>query len=701
MKLTNHTKMRVIALIMAILAIASTFLVSCNNQTGNTEGEGTPNETPAETPAETPDDKPKYNVITIAEALELCGEPGDITTERYYIRGTIETVTNAQYGAMIIKDETGSISVYGTYGHDGEKTYTELDYQPVKGDEVLLHCILQNYNGTKEVKNARLIEYVNNQGNIDISNYTPASVTEARNAAKGAWLKVDGVVARITYANGMKPNGFILVDEGASIYVYDADAAQRVKIGNKVEIAGEKDYWILDSEQANAQKFGYKGCNQLTKVTLVSNDGNTDNVFNTSWIEESTVRDIVEAPVSEDITTKIFKVTTLVKKVPGSGFVNYYFYDLDGETGTYTYTQCNGSDFAWLDQFDGKICTVYLMALNAKSTSTGCNFRFLPVEVYDEGFKFDVNDTAEHVVKYYGLGQFKTNYTGNPQLEVLTKVSSELLGFKDAAISYTSDNTASVAFTEKNGVLVMDCLATGKAKVTVSVTYNGKTYSETIEISVTDPASITHTDVKTAIGATVGDIVTVKGIVGPSLVNKNGFYLIDETGMIAVIVNDKAILGGLEVGQEVILKGKRDLFHSKDGNHYGQTCITAATVEANLYGKYDYNTSNFIKDRTLADIYNLNVSEDHTTEAYIVKATVKVEVATYYTNIKLTDGTINLSLYCSSADQYSFLKAYDGQEITVEIAPCNWNDKKYYTGCVLALITSDGKTINTLNFDVN
>ena len=95
------------------------------------------------------------------------------------------------------------------------------------------------------------------------------------------------------------------------------------------------------------------------------------------------------------------------------------------------------------------------------------------------------------------------------------------------------------------------------------------------------------------------------------------------------------------------------------------------------------------------------MSEDHTTEAYIVKATVKVEVATYYTNIKLTDGTINLSLYCSSADQYSFLKAYDGQEITVEIAPCNWNDKKYYTGCVLALITSDGKTINTLNFDVN
>ena len=368
--------LRLLSLALITVVIMASVLVSCQIDGGGIE---TPTDTPAETPEETPE-APKYETITIAQALELCGEPGNITTERYYIRATIKTMKNAQYGQMVIEDETGSIEVYGTYSADGELTYTELEYQPVKGDEVLLHCILQNYNGTKEVKNARLIEYVNNQENIDVSDYKSATITEARAAETGATLKVKGVVARITYANGMKPNGFILVDNGASIYVYDMDAAQRVKIGNTVEIAGTKDFWILDTEKESADKFGYKGCNQITNVTLVSNDnGNT--AFDTSWITESTVKDIIETPVSEDITTQIYKVNALVKKVPGTGFVNYYFYDLDGETGAYTYTQCNGGDFEWLDAFDGKICTVYLTALNAKSQGSSCFFRLLPVAV--------------------------------------------------------------------------------------------------------------------------------------------------------------------------------------------------------------------------------------------------------------------------------------------------------------------------------
>ena len=165
---------------------------------GETEGETEPG-TEADTEADTEDTTeveteggdepaPEIQVITIAEALEICGEPGNITTERYYIRGIIQTIKNGSYGQMVIADETGSIDVYGTYSADGELTYTQLEYQPVKGDEVLLHCILQNYNGTKEVKNARLIEYKNNQADIDVSQYTEATLSEARDAETGANL---------------------------------------------------------------------------------------------------------------------------------------------------------------------------------------------------------------------------------------------------------------------------------------------------------------------------------------------------------------------------------------------------------------------------------------------------------------------------------------------------------------------------------
>ncbi len=735
MKLTNFPYLRTLALVMAMLMLVSAVLVSCTGENDDPKETTTEQSTNADTNKDTTaedttledatnepetnenettepgthepgtddgsSDQPEITVITIAEALELCGEPGNITTERYYIRGIVETVTNGQYGAMVIKDDTGSIPVYGTYSADGSLTFTELEYQPAKGDEVLLHCILQNYNGTKEVKNARLIEYKNNQSDIDVSAYTAATITEARAAEKGALLKISGVVARITYANGMKPSGFILVDNGASIYVYDGDAAQRVAIGNKVEVAGTKDMWILDSEMDGAAKFGYKGCNQITDCVLVSNDeGN--NAFDTSWITETTVKEIMNIPVTEDITTLVYKVNALVKKVPGNGFTNYYFFDLDGETGTYTYTQCNGSDFEWLDEFDGKICTVYLTALNAKSSGTSCFFRFLPISVIDEGYQFDTNNAPAYVLEYHVMDLFKTEYTGNPMMEVPTSVSSELLGFENAVISYASGNDKSVRFTEQEGKLVMECLATGTATVTVTVTYNGKTASDTVEISVTDPAVTDATDVKTAIDAELNAEVTVMGIVGPSLVNRDGFYLIDETGLISVVVADVTTLGEIEPGQQIVIKGKRDKFHNGTGTHAGQTAITAATVVANYYGNYEYDTSNFVTDKTLADFYGLNASVDYSTTVFVLKATVVFNETAYYTNCQLTgEGVDKVTLYCSSGKQYGFLKQFAGQEVTLEIAACNWNNKTFWAGCVLSVITEDGKVINTLNFDNN
>ena len=704
MKTSTMKLVRLIALMLAVLAIASTALVACT--TDETPNETTPNNSGDVTPPPAGgDDTPKYNVITIAEALELCGEPGNITTERYYIRGTIKTMKNAQYGQMVIEDETGSIEVYGTYSADGEKTYPELEYSPVKGDEVLLHCILQNYNGTKEVKNARLIEYKNNQGNIDVSSYTPATITEARAAEKGATLKIKGVVARITYANGMKPNGFILVDNGASIYVYDMDAAQRVKVGNTVEVAGTKDFWILADEKESADKFGYKGCNQLTEVTLVSNDnGNT--AFDTSWIEETTVKELIETPVSEDITTNIYKVTALVKKVPGNGFTNYYFFDLDGETGAYTYTQCNGNDFAWLDEFDGKICTVYITALNAKSAASSCFFRLLPIAVYDEGFTFDLSKTAEHVVKYCGVGQFMASYTGDPAMELTTQVASTLLGFEGAALSYASSDESVVYFTTENGKTTFHCGAAGKATVTVTATYNGTSYSETVEIEVAANADVDSITVSDAILAPIDTNVTVKGIVGPSVVNKNGFYLFGEDGsVIAVLVNSTDELVGLEIGHEIVITGMRERYIKDDNNATrGQTCIVNATVVANYYGNHEYSTEKFVTDSTVEEFYALDKTVDYSTTVYVLTVKVERTSGAYSSNYNLystTSGTY-ISLYCSGAGQYDpLLKQFVGQTVTIEIAPCNWNDKNYWRGCVLAVRTEDGKVYNQLNFDAN
>lgn len=635
---------------------------------------------------------PQYDVISIERALELCGAEGNVTTERYYIRATIESITNPAYGAMVITDGTHSISVYNTAG------YADMEDKPYKGDEVLLHCILQNFNGKKEIKAADLIEFKHVQIEVDESQYTDMSIADARTAAEGTKVKVDGVVAQITYANGKIPSGVILADDTGSIYVYDGNIAGRAKIGNTVTVLGAKTWWILEDETNNAQKFGYKGCCQLEDATLVSITNDVKD-FEKSWITETTVKEILENPVSNDITAKIFKVNALVKKAEGTGFTNYYFNDLDGKTGSYTYTQCNGSDFAWLDPFDGKICTVYLMVLNAKSSASGCVYRFLPVAVSDDGFTFDTANAAQFAVKYYGVDQFLPDYSGNPELEVITSVSSDLLGFENATLSYASSDKSVVDFKTEGGKTVMHCLSTGKATVTITGSYGGKTYEQTVEIS----AQIAVEEVKAptvaeTIAATVGQEVTVKGIVGPSLVNKVGFYLIDETGIIAVLT-DEATMATVEIGQEVVLSGVRHL-NTKDKD-YGQTCIKDAKVVTNNYGDHDYNTDFFVTDKTLADFYALDVNTDYTTTVYVLKATVVVEEKQYYTNILLSDGSEDqVRLYCSSANQYNWLKAFAGQEVTVEMAACNWNSKDYYTGCVLAVRNADGtKTLNELNFN--
>ena len=662
------------------------------------KGEGT--ETP-DTPA-TPD-IPADSYITIAQALELCGESGNVTEGRYYIRAIVESVLNPAYGEMMIKDETGSIYVYGTYSADGSTTFANLPEKPVKGDEVVLHCILQNHNGDKEVKNARLIEFTSNAGNFDASNYTEMTINEARDVAVGTMVKVEGVVAKITYANGMKPSGVYLVDGTNSIYIYDNDIAGQVAIGNTISVAGSKAYWILETEQNAAKKHGYGGCNQLEDAYLLANDKGTSD-FDKTWIQETTVKEIIDTPVTEDITTTIFKVTALVKKAPGNGFVNYYIDDLDEVTGSYAYSQCNGSDFAWIDEFDGKICTVYLSAINAKSTDSECFWRFLPIEIIDEGYTFENDKASEFAVKYYGVDQFASLYTADPEMVVTTSVTSELLGIANVEIEYASSNDTVAYFTTEGGVTTFHCGGVGVATITITSTYNGVTYTETVIVEVKEPVVYNTITVAEAITTAPDTEVTVKGIVGPSVVNKDGFYLFGEDGsVIAVLVKDVSQFVGLEIGHEVILKGMRERYvkAENEATRHGQTCIVQAEILVNNFGNHEYSTEKFVTGTTGEEYRALDVMVDYSTTVFVLTGTVQITETAYYTSLNFTVDGQKITLYCSGAGQYAFLKQFNGQEVTLEVAACNWNDKTFWAGCALAVRTADGKILNTLNFDLN
>lgn len=631
-------------------------------------------------------DLPAFDTtLTVKQLLELPIGDEETTSGRYYVRVTIDSVTDARYGAMTVSDATGTISVYNSKNADGTVDYPNMEDQPVKGDEVLLYVNVKNYKGTRELNSAYIQEIKHNK--IDDSKYASMTIAEARNQEIGTLIKVEGVVAQIAYASGLKPCGVVLVDGTSSIYVYSADLAGSVSVGNKVTIAATKAMWILESEQDNAAKHGYKGCNQLEDAYLLSNDkGN--NAYDRSWIEEKTVKEIIENPVSNDITSIIYKVTAKITRSDGSGFTNYYIDDLDGKTGSYVYTQSNGNDLSWLEPYNGKICTVYMIVQNCKSQSAGCTYRFLPISVEDN---FDPSsvDVPKFVVEYHALDQFLSLYDGNPELELVTSVSSELLGFENAAVRYASSDSSVISV--DNGV--MNCLKTGKATITITASYNGKEYSKDVTVEVNLDSEIEAITVDEAIAAELGQTVTVIGVVGPSLVNQYGFYLMSDTAMIAVTVNDRSVLPTLKLGQTVVLTGVRFRKVGEGKTCFGQTQIKDAEILQNRYGKSVYNDSYFT-EITVADFVARSAEEDFTTTPHYVKATV-----TFGRNTPaLVDGDASVTVYASGNSQYAWLRDYEGQEVILEIVACNWNSKDVKV-CVLAVRTADGKVYNTLNFD--
>lgn len=645
--------------------------------------------------------KDNFDCITISEAIKLAQEAGGAgTAQRYYVYGVVTEVSNATYGSMTIEDETGSIYVYGVFGSDETTRYDALTDRPLVGDEVVLYGVLKTYADTPELDRGYLQALEHHQADIDDEAYPKEvmPISEIRELEKGELVRASGVVAKITYANGMNPNGFYLVDNTGSTYVYGASVTASVRVGNKVTIIGEKTYYVLDTEQYSADKYGYLGCNQIQNATVVENDNGT-NEWDNSWVEETTIKDIMDTPCTENITTSIYKVTALVNRVEGTGFTNYYFNDLDGVTGSYTYTSCNGSDFAWLDEYHGQICTVYLSVINAKSTSAGCIWRFLPISVSYEGYTFDQNKGADFVAKYYVADQFLNKYEADPALELLTKVSNELIGIENATISYASSNNEVVYFETVDGKVIMHTTGEGTVTVTATVEYAGKTSTTDVVIEVVKPLVYEHITVEEAIGKDDGTEVILRGIVASSLVNQSGFYLIDDTGVIAVIAPETEVRL-LSSGDEVVIKGTKTHRIKEGYVGAGQINIDNATILVNYYGDHEYSTATFDDSKTLADLYAFSHLDEHTTEVYVVEAKIVIVESAYYTSIKIEspDGKTTFNLYCSSANQYKFLKPYNNQVVTLELAICNWNSKDYYTGCVISAIVNGEKIVNTLNF---
>ena len=651
------------------------------------------------------DEGPKY--YSVSEAIEIANQVGEEgTPERQYVTGVVDRVTNSTYGEMYITDGTKEIHIYGLYSSDGTVSYADMSEKPYKGDTVYVLATISIFKGAPDLGKAWLVKFdAKPKEAEDLSDYVEVDISIAREAEEGEKVIVEGIVGYVTYASGNNPNGIYLLDDKASIYAYGVELAGRVKVGNKVKIAGTKTNYILDSEKGYAEKFGYNGSCQLQETIFIESDEQIHDLP-LSWVQESTVKDILDTSVSENITTSIYKVHAYIREVPGVGFTNFYIYDLDDKTGSYCYSLNNGHDFDYLKEYDGKICLVYLSPLNCKATNSSAYFRFIPVKVEAEDFVFDKSYAAEFAIKYYVKDQFLSSYNSDPSLVLPAKFSHEGFGISDVVITYSSSDEKTLWFVNDGDNVVMHVYGSGDVNVTVKATYMTYEYQIVVPINVdADIGPIEALTVKQAIETEDGNEVTVKGIVASGTVNQAGFYLIDETGVIAVRM-DATELKELKLGNEVIVKGTRKHVKKDGSSNMGQSCIDGATTVVNLFGEHDYSKASFVTTKSFEDILTLKGTyaiEDWSTTVFVAKAyLVKVE-GTHSTNYYLCptdeyDKNNCFYLYAGSGSQYSSFDIFLHEEVTIEFILCDWNSKSEYRACLISVSDKTQSLVNNYNF---
>lgn len=195
--------------------------------------------------------KSQYPAITIAEFLAL---PDEDTQTVYQLTGTITVVRHSTYGNFEMKDETGTVFVYGLKDKNGENVFTPLGLK--KGDKVTLHGTRNVHNGTIEVKDAVYESHIKGEDIPEVIEEVTIAEFLQKPVSTDVWYKLTGKITEIvntTYGN------FYMEDETGKVYVYGLTATKQdsndksfsslgLKVGDTVTAIGYRSEYTKDGE---------------------------------------------------------------------------------------------------------------------------------------------------------------------------------------------------------------------------------------------------------------------------------------------------------------------------------------------------------------------------------------------------------------------------------------------------------------------
>jgi hypothetical protein len=454
-----------------------------------------------------------------------------------------------------------------------------------------------------------------------------------------------------------------------------------------VTVKGTKAYYIPNTDSGSAASLSYEGMAQLKDPTILHNDGLTTNEIPAGAINESTVSNLSKAPLTTDISGKIYKVKGYYHKYPETGYANYGITDLNRVDRLNAYTQSNGKDFSWTDDCDGKAVEMLLITTLAKPGSG--EWKFCPVEMIREITVTDEEEAAygaeraiSEFADEYAVTTVVTIPTVDPKLDGLTRVfSSEsplvsvLIDGDEAKVTISASEEATIA-------------------IKATATYNGVSEDESKSIVISGKPQIGTKTIAEANALEDGTTATIEGVVAAvtykSSLVKQGLFLADDTGSIFIYngTATQANLNDVEKGNKVIVTGTlAHYISSKNADNAAREGYSGdhqlADVSVDFIDSNVYEVpAKAIQESTVAALVGTAASTNITGNIYQVSAIVKAGVYGSYSLVSPYETNVALSLYtqCGGADM-AWLADYASTTVTIVVgiqnlklgsSICNW-----------------------------
>lgn len=526
----------------------------------------------------------------------------------------------------------------------------------------------------------------------------PTVASVRNNFNVGEIVTVEGIVVKHNYTGQSTPyiTGFWLADATGSIYIYGEDTAKSVKEGNKVVIEGETAYYIPTNDTGAASSMNYTGMMQLKNVSLKEND-NKVNEIPESAITETTVSELNNIPLSTNITGNIYRVKGRYSRVQPADFTNYYLYDLNRKDSIMAYTQSNGKDYAWTDNYDGK--TVEMLIIVSIGKPGVNSWRMCPVSFLDDDVKVSALEEATYAAER-ALDNFDLTYNVNTTVE-LSKEDEYLAGSKISISS--SSNQISVEENTSSLLVHIKTTTLGKITIKATVEYDGASASKEKEIEIVKRTDFDTVTIAEARKMEKGSEVTLEAVIAKitykSSMVKQGLFLVDETGSFFAYFGTSVMdqLETLEDGYKIIVKGTidryiKDATNAANENYDGDLQLSNGEILDVDKNIYDIPETSYTRS-TISELAATKPTTNITGNIYLVKAKVQKNVSAYATSYSLYDSEdtskyVPLYSQVSGAD-FTWLDEYDGQVVDILLGIQNLNLKKsnsFYRGCPIKVL---------------